>query len=286
MLMLEKIKYYLYLMRFNKPIGIFLLLWPTLWALVLASNGLPQINILIIFVTGVIVMRAAGCIINDIADRRYDKHVERTKQRPLVSGKVSVKEGAILLVFLFLAAFILVLFLNRLCLVLAFVGAALTLIYPFLKRFTHLPQIGLGLAFSWGVPMAFAAVTNNLAFSVWWLFFSAAIWPVIYDTMYAMTDKKDDIKVGVKSTAILFAHADKKILAILQVLFIGALLWVGYLFQLKWYYFLSLMIASGFFCYQQVLIKERDPKLCFQAFLNNNWVGLSILVGLLASYYL
>lgn len=274
------IKQYINLMRLNKPIGILLLLWPTLWALWLASDGKPHLSIVIIFILGVVLMRSAGCIINDYADRNFDQHVQRTRERPLVTGKVTVKAALTLFSILISCAFLLVLLLNRLTILLAFVGAALAIVYPFLKRFTNLPQVGLSLAYSWGVPMAFAAETNSISFSAWILFFTAILWPMIFDTFYAMVDRADDMKIGIKSTAILFGKWDKLIIAILQILFLLSLILVGYLFNLNKFYFLSLFIAAILFLYQQVLIKDRYREQCFKAFLNNHWVGLIVFVGI------
>jgi 4-hydroxybenzoate polyprenyltransferase len=278
--MIERLKQYAYLMRLHKPIGILLLLWPTLWALWLASKGQPDKKVLLIFVAGVVLMRSAGCIINDFADRHFDGHVRRTKDRPLASGKVTVKEALLLFVLLALLAFCLVLGLNRLTMVYAVIGILLAIIYPFMKRFTHLPQFGLGLAFTWGVPMAFAALQGRLSWQAWTLFFTALLWPVIYDTFYAMTDREDDLKLGLKSTAILFASYDRLILAGLQALFLLALGGVGVIFHLGIFYYSSLMAAALLFVYQQSLIREREPAACFRAFLNNHWVGAIIFVGI------
>lgn len=280
----NQLKQYIYLVRLNKPIGILLLLWPTLWALWLASAGKPDPSIVIIFILGVILMRSAGCIINDFADRNFDGHVARTRERPLATGKIQTKSALMLFVFLCLCAFGLVLFLNRLTILLAFVGAALTMIYPFMKRFTNLPQFGLGFAYSWGVPMAFAAQTNSIPPEIWIVFFPAALWPVIYDTMYAMVDRNDDLKIGVKSTAILFGQHDRSILALLQMLFIGIFIGVGVQFELRWPYFISIVLAAILCVYQQWLIKDRIRDNCFKAFLNNHWLGLIVFVGIVASY--
>lgn len=284
--MKEKLKQYFYLMRFHKPIGILLLLWPTLWALWLASNGKPNVYIVTIFVLGVVVMRAAGCIINDFADRHFDAHVERTRERPLATGKVSVKEALILFSILILCAFLLVLQLNYLTIGLAFGGAAITIIYPFLKRVTHLPQLGLGLAFAWGVPMAFAAQNNTISWQAWILFLAAAIWPVIYDTMYAMADKDDDLKIGIKSTAILFGRYNWLILGLLQLLFWLVLLLVGFLFNMQYAYFVALFAVASLFIYQQSLIIKQTRESSFKAFLNNHWVGFSVFTGIIVSYSL
>lgn len=280
----DLIKQFIYLMRFNKPIGILLLLWPTLWALWLAGLGRPDAWIVCVFILGVMIMRAAGCIINDVADRHVDGFVARTALRPLAAKTLSVKAALILFVMLLVCALLLVLSLNTFTIQLAFVGAALAVLYPFLKRITHLPQLGLGVAFSWGIPMAFAAITNAISWQAWVLFITAVLWPVIYDTLYAMTDRIDDIKVGIKSSAILFGRWDRLIIAILQSIFVIMLTWVGYLFQLRWIYFLSVCVVVGLFSYQQTLIKERIPERCFQAFLNNHWVGMSIFIGIVLSY--
>lgn len=279
-MMIERLKQYAYLMRLHKPIGILLLLWPTLWALWLAGSGRPDREVLGIFVVGVVLMRSAGCIINDFADRHFDGHVRRTRDRPLASGKVTVAEALILFVILSLLALCLVLRLNQLTFFCAVIGAALIVIYPFMKRFTHLPQLGLGLAFTWGIPMAFAAQQGKLTWQVWFLYFTAILWPLIYDTFYAMTDREDDLKLGLKSTAILFGRADRAILGFLQGIFLLALSVVGVIFHLGLPYYGSLMVAALLFGYQQHLIRERAPEACFKAFLNNHWVGAVIFVGI------
>lgn len=274
-------KQYFYLTRLNKPIGLLLLLWPTLWALYLANHGQVALKNLFIFIVGVVLMRSAGCVVNDFADRKVDGFVERTKHRPLVTGAVSSSQALGLAAVLLGLAFILVLFCSPLTIGLAFIGAGLAIIYPFLKRITYLPQFGLGLAFSWGVPMAFAAEINTIPAKAWFLYAVAMIWPVIYDTMYAMVDREDDKKIGIKSTAILFAAYDKFIIALLQIIFILALVSVGYLFDLKAPYYVSLFIAALLFVYQQYLISARERAACFQAFLNNNWLGLVVFLGIL-----
>jgi len=283
MLIRERLSQYAYLMRLEKPIGILLLLWPTLWALWLASDGNPNPKILTIFITGVILMRSAGCVVNDFADRHFDKYVERTRLRPLAAGKVSILEAFLLILLLALCALYLVLQCNQLTIRLAFIGAGLTVIYPFLKRITHLPQIGLGLAFTWGVPMAFAAENGVVSTSGWFLFFTGMLWPVIYDTMYAMVDKEDDVKIGVKSTAILFDAMDRMIICLLQSLFVILLIIVGLMFELNVIYYLCLIVVGILFVYQQYLIKDHNSKKCFNAFLNNNWVGLAIFAGIFLS---
>lgn len=275
---------YAQLMRLHRPIGILLLLWPTLWALWIASNGHPNSVILGIFILGTIIMRSAGCIINDIADRNFDAHVERTSERPLATKKISVKEAIILFIILCLLAFALVLLLNPFTIMLAFAGVGLAIIYPFLKRFTHLPQLALGFAFSWGIPMAFAAQTNTVPLIGWWLFITALLWPIIYDTMYALADKADDLKIGVKSTAILFGNYNKIILGILQIIFLISLFFIGQQLPTNIFFNFSLIITAALFIYQQYLIKNQEPQNCFKAFLNNNWVGLSIFSGIFFSY--
>lgn len=276
-----QIKSYIALARLNKPIGILLLLWPTLWALWLAGDGRPDLFIVAVFMVGVVLMRSAGCIINDIADRHIDGHVERTRTRPLITKELTVKQALIFFSILLTMAFCLVCLLNWLTILLAFVGALFAVSYPFMKRVTHLPQVGLGMAFSWGVPMAFAAQMNTVPAKAWVLFLAAALWPMIYDTLYAMTDREDDLKAGVKSTAILFAKWDKFIIGLLQLIFLGLMIWVGYLFKLDEMYYLSLLIASLFFIYQQFLIKNRLRENCFKAFLNNHWVGFFVFFGIL-----
>lgn len=283
MLITKQLSNYFYLMRLHKPIGILLLLWPTLWALWLAANGQPSHKILFIFITGVVLMRSAGCILNDFADRHVDKFVERTKDRPITSGKVNPIEALLLACFLGFLALWLVLNCNKTTIQLAFIAAGLTLIYPYMKRFTHLPQLGLGIAFAWGVPMAFTAVTGRIDNAAWLLFLTAAIWPIIYDTIYAMVDREDDLYVGIKSTAILFAEYDRLVLAVLQLLFVILLLFVGFVFQLRSLFFASIFVVALCFCYQQWLMKDYDRKQCFKAFLNNNWVGAAIFVGIFAS---
>lgn len=277
-------KQYYYLMRMDKPIGIVLLLWPTLWALWLASHGKPNWHLVIIFMVGVVLMRSAGCVINDIADRHVDRHVARTRDRPLAAKKISMQEAWGLFVILMSVAFILVLQLNRLTILLSLVGAILAIVYPFLKRVTHLPQFGLGLAFSWGIPMAFAAENNTVSSAGWFLFATAACWPIIYDTMYAMVDREDDKKIQVKSTAILFGQYDRLVLAILQGIFLGLLIMVGSVFGLHWSYYFSVMIVAGFFVYQQRLLK--NPQYYFAAFFNHRWIGAMIFFGIVSSYYL
>jgi 4-hydroxybenzoate polyprenyltransferase len=276
--------HYAYMMRLDKPIGILLLLWPTLWALWLASGGIPEEKILWIFLAGVVLMRSAGCVFNDIADRKVDSKVKRTRERPLATGKVSVAEALFIGLLLCGIAFLLVLQCNTYTILLSFIGIGLAIAYPLLKRITHLPQVGLGAAFTWGVPMAFAAVRNDIPTSAVALFLTGLLWPVIYDTLYAMVDRDDDRRIGVKSTAILFAQMDTVIIALLQTVFILMMIAVGIMFRLHRIYYLSLIIAACLFMYQQWMIRHREPSRCFAAFLNNNWVGCVIFAGIALSY--
>ncbi|WP_370980602.1 4-hydroxybenzoate octaprenyltransferase [Agaribacterium sp. ZY112] len=276
----KKIRAYIALTRLDKPIGIYLVLWPTLWALWLAADGLPSWPNLFIFIAGVLLMRSAGCAINDFADRKVDGHVKRTQQRPLVKGTLSSKEALSLFAILCSLAFILVLFTNQLTILLSFGAVALASLYPFMKRHTHMPQVVLGAAFAWAVPMAFSAETGSLNLPSWLLFTAVILWTVAYDTFYAMVDRKDDLRIGVKSTAILFGEADKVITMTLQALMIFALILVGQRFELGIYYKLSLVVATGLFIYQQWLIRDREAKACFKAFLNNHYVGMAIFFGI------
>lgn len=275
-----KLRQYALLMRLDKPIGILLLLWPTLWALWLASKAHVSVHLLVVFVTGVVLMRSAGCVVNDMADRHYDLFVKRTYNRPLAAGRVHYKEAFYLALILSLFAFLLVLTCNFLTIKLAVLGMLLVIVYPLLKRITHLPQVGLGIAFSWGIPMAFAAVQNEVPLAAWFLFVTASMWPLIYDTLYAMVDREDDIKIGIKSIAILFAQYDLYFIAILQIIWLMMLICVGQIFQLTWPFYLGLVGVALLCIYQQLLIKTRSPSSCFKAFLNHHWVGLSIFIGI------
>ena len=275
---------FLQLMRIDKPIGTLLLLWPTLWALWIAAKGLPNINVLIVFCLGVFLMRSAGCVINDFADRKVDGFVSRTKNRPLPSGRATSKEAIFLFIGLALTSFLLVLTQNIFTIQLSLVGLLLAFMYPFMKRFTHLPQFILGLAFSWSIPMAYAAQANTLSLSVWLLFAANVTWTVAYDTMYGMVDKEDDLKIGIKSTAILFGQYDKIIIGLLQITTLSFLITVGFIENLSWFYNLSLIVAALLFLKQQKQIKGRDTSACFKAFLGNNYVGLVIFCGLFLTY--
>jgi 4-hydroxybenzoate polyprenyltransferase len=281
----SKIILYIKLMRLNKPIGIFLLMWPMLMALWIAGNGKPNPIIVFIFILGAIVMRSAGCVINDLWDRRFDKFVERTKNRPLAIGAVSTKEALLLFFSLVLIAFILVLQLNVLTLCLSLIALLLASIYPLMKRYIHVPQVVLGLAFGWAVPMAFAALTHQIPSIAWLLYLATGCWAVIYDTEYAMADRCDDIKLGLKSTAILFGKADKIMIGVFQVFLFLLLIKCGLELNLRKIYYSGLFFASFFAIYQQYLIKDRDPKNCIRAFLNNNYLGGVLFLGLVLNYF-
>ena len=281
---LSRFSLYLQLMRFDRPIGTLLLLWPTLWGLWIAAEGFPDPLLLVIFSLGVFLMRSAGCVINDYADRNIDLHVERTSERPLASGKVSEKEALGLFFVLVAIAFILVLFLNRFTILLSVVGVFLAASYPFMKRFTHLPQAYLGMAFGWAIPMAFAAQTGELDPRLWWIFIATVLWAISYDTMYAMVDREDDLKIGVKSTAILFGRYDRVIIGVIQIAMLAVLVLVGILFAMGTLYFAGVAAAAALSVYHQYLIRERERGQCFKAFLNNNWLGVAVFAGIVADY--
>ena len=267
------------LMRFDKPIGILLLLWPTWWALLLAGNGTPSLKNALIFTAGVVLMRAAGCVMNDIADREFDPHVERTKCRPLASGELRLGHALGLFVSLMLLAFLLVLQTNLLTVKLAFAGAALASSYPFFKRFTHIPQVVLGIAFGWGIPMAFAAETGSVPAIAWWFLVINTVWSVIYDTLYAMVDREDDLAVGIKSTAILFGRYDVFIVGILMFLMAIMLVLAGVWLSLGWPWYAGTSVAVLLWVRQLFMVRGRDREACFRAFLNNNWVGFALFLG-------
>ncbi len=283
---LDRLTQYARLTRLHRPIGILLLLWPMLWALWIASAGFPPVKILIIFLTGTVLMRSAGCVINDYADRDFDGYVERTRDRPLATGAVSEAEALGLFVVLTLVAGLLVLATNQLTVVLAVGGVLLAASYPFSKRYTYLPQLHLGATFGWAVPMAFTAATGTLPPMAWLIFCAAVIWAVIYDTEYAMIDRDDDIRLGIKSTAILFDDADRVIIGILQMMMLINLALIGQQAELSWPYYLAVTVAALLFARQQYLIYDRSRDGSFAAFMNNNWVGGIIFVGVLCSYEL
>jgi len=280
----DKFKQYLLLIRLNRPIGIFLLLWPTLWGLWIASEGFPNTKILVVFLFGVFLMRSAGCILNDIIDKDFDKFVARTQNRPLASDKLSSIEAFIVAISLIFIAFLLVLTTNTLTVQLSFVAIILAGTYPFLKRHTYLPQFFLGLTFGWSIPMAFAATTNSIPKIAWLLLIANILWTVVYDTIYAMIDREDDLKIGIKSTAILFDDADRFIIGLIQSLVLIALIVIGQQASLSTIYYFSLIIGGCLFLYQLYLIRNRDQKKCMQAFLNNNWFGLVVFIGLFINY--
>ena len=282
----NKLLAYHRLMRTNKPIGALLLLWPTLWALWVATPGVPPLWILGVFVAGVWLMRAAGCVVNDYADRKFDGHVKRTAGRPLPSGQVTGKEARVLFAVLVLLSFLLVLTLNTMTILLSVAALALAWVYPFMKRYTHLPQVVLGAAFGWSIPMAFAAVSESLPLSCWLMFLANILWAVAYDTQYAMVDRDDDLKIGIKSTAILFGRQDKLIIGILQVAVLALMVAIGRLNWLNWAFYWSVLVAGLLFAYQQKLIAKRERDACFKAFMNNNYVGLVLFLGLAMSYFL
>lgn len=280
----ERLAIYVELTRFNRPIGSYLLLWPTFWALWIAADGIPDWQLLVIFTLGVFLTRSAGCVINDFADRDFDGHVKRTAQRPLATGRISSKEALMLFAALMLVAFALVLLTNPLTIMMSFGGLFLAALYPFMKRHTHLPQVVLGAAFGWSIPMAFTAVQNDIPTVAWLIYLAKLMWTIAYDTMYAMVDRDDDLNIGVKSTAILFGDLDKAIIGALQVFTLVILVLVGRQLSLSPVYYLGLAVAAGLFIYQQYLIRNRERDPCFKAFLNNHYAGLVIFIGIFLHY--
>lgn len=280
----SQLRNYVQLMRLDKPIGILLLLWPTLWALWLAGEGHPDGGLFIVFVLGVIIMRSAGCVLNDIVDRNIDPYIERTRARPIASGAVAPVEAFTLFVALSLMAVGLAAMLNRPAQLLAVIAAGLVLLYPFVKRFVSIPQFVLGAAFGWAVPMAFAAQTGETAQLAWLVFGTALIWAVIYDTFYAMVDREDDLKIGVKSTAILFGDADLFVIGGLQVLMLVALIFIGDMAELGIWYYAAVLVAAFLMAYHQWLARTRRAAACFAAFLHNHHIGLAIYVGIMLDY--
>lgn len=280
----SRIKDFVQLTRLDKPIGIYLLLWPTLWALWIAGEGRPSLKNVIIFVLGVALMRSAGCVINDFADRNFDGHVSRTKARPLATGRITTKEALIAFAVLVGLSFVLVLFTNAITIWMSFGALGIAALYPFMKRYTYYPQVVLGAAFSWGMPMAFTAETGSLLPEAWLLFIANVIWTVGYDTYYAMADREDDLKIGVKSTAILFGDADRIIIATLQGLTLLCLLLAGARFHMGAWFYLGLVVALGCFVWEFLSTRDRDPMKCFKAFLHNHWAGLAIWIGIVVDY--
>ena len=274
------------LMRLGKPIGILLLLWPTLWALWIAGYGHPDWMIVWIFVLGTVLMRSAGCVINDLADCKFDGRVQRTQNRPLVTGEVSVKEALMLVAFLSLAAFSLVLFLNRLTILLSIAALVLAASYPYTKRFFAIPQAYLGIAFGFGIPMAFAALTSTIPMEAWMLLLANIFWAVAYDTEYAMVDRDDDLKIGIHSSAIFFQRFDVLAIMVCYGVMLTILTVVGVRLGLKWPYYFGLLAAGGIAAYHYSLICGCDRNACFSAFLHNNWLGAAIFAGIFLSYFL
>jgi len=281
----NKLRLYAQLIRFDKPIGSYLLLWPALWALAITGNGSPDGWVLFVFVCGVFLMRSAGCAINDYADREIDLQVSRTRDRPLTSGKITSREALAVFAVLGLLAFLLVLSLNPLTIWLSFGGIALAASYPFMKRYHYLPQVHMGAAFGWSVPMAYAAQTDSLPKMAWLLYVATLVWAVAYDTIYSMVDRDDDLRIGVKSTAILFGDYDRVLIGLLQGLFMLAMLLVGIDLGFSAIYYVGLLLALLLLLFQQFLINDRVPEHCFIAFLNNHWVGAIIFFGIMAHYY-
>ncbi|EWG98056.1 4-hydroxybenzoate octaprenyltransferase [Halomonas sp. BC04] len=282
---LARVPDFLHLMRLDRPIGTWLLMWPTLWALWVAAEGIPGRNVLLIFIAGVYLMRAAGCVVNDYADRHFDGHVKRTKNRPLATGRISEGEARVLFLVLVVAAFVLVLFTNLFTVMLSLVGVVLAFIYPFMKRYTHLPQLFLGAAFSWAIPMAFGAVLGHVPVEAWLLFCANVAWTVAYDTEYAMVDRDDDLRIGIKSTAVLFGRADRLMIGLLQGATLALLAWAGLRLGLGAFFWLGLAAMGATFVHQQTLIRTRDRDRCFQAFLNNHWSGLLVFAGIALSLW-
>lgn len=282
----QRLREYALLMRIDKPIGIFLLLWPTWWALWIAAEGFPDLIVFIVFTAGVFLMRSAGCVINDYADKDIDAHVERTKHRPLAEKRIHPKEALLLFAVLSLTAFSLVLLMNGLTIAMSVIGALLAGSYPFMKRVIPLPQVILGIAFAWSIPMAFAAQTGTVPLEAWLLFLATILWTTAYDTMYAMVDRDDDLKIGVKSSAILFAELDRHIIAILQIVTLLLLMILGVYLLFSTLYYVGLFTAATLAIYQQRLIYRREKQPCFDAFLNNHWFGAAIFSGIFLHYLL
>jgi len=277
---------FIQLTRLHKPVGTILLLWPALWALWLAADGVPDFKVLVIFILGTFVIRAAGCVINDFADRKFDGQVKRTSYRPVANGRISPTEALLVFVVLSLVAFGLVLLTNRLTVELAVVGIFIIALYPFMKRYTHLPQVVLGIAWAWSIPMAFAAQTNSLPTPIWTLVAGVVTWTLVFDTFYAMVDRDDDLRIGIKSTAILFGEQDLAMIGVLQLLTVFAFLLNGQNFGRGGWYYLSVLLVGLQFLSQLYIARHRDRDACFRAFLSNKWVGLTLFLGLILDYHL
>ncbi|MDG1074628.1 MAG: 4-hydroxybenzoate octaprenyltransferase [Methylophilaceae bacterium] len=284
--LIRKLNAYTRLMRLDKPIGILLLLWPTLWGLLLAGDGRPNWPIVFIFIIGVVLMRSAGCVMNDIADRHYDGHVERTQNRPIVNGEVSVKEALFLASGLSVMAFFFVCFLNAMTIILSIIALFLAATYPLTKRFLAIPQAYLGVAFGFGIPMAFAAIQNQIPLIAWSLFISNIFWAIAYDTAYAMVDRDDDVKIGIESSALFFGKYDVFAIIVCYALMLGLFVYVGWQMAFEHTYFIGLLATSGLIAWQYQMIRARGKSDCFRAFIANNWIGLSLLISLAVGYYL
>ena len=282
----ENWPHYANLMRLSKPIGTFLLLWPTLWALWIAAEGFPDWWVLVVFCLGVLLMRSAGCVINDYADRDFDAHVKRTRQRPLAQNYVTTREALTLFLVLVFAALLLVLTMNWLTIGLSVIALLLAATYPFMKRFTYYPQAVLGAAFSWGIPMAFAAQTDTVPNIAWLIYVATLLWVLAYDTLYGMVDRDDDEKLGLKSTAILFGEMDLALISMIQAMFLFGMLLLGQKLELSFYYYIGWLIAGALIVRQMWRCRKRAPQECFNAFLNNNYVGMALFLGLVFHYWL
>ena len=282
---MSKLNAYWRLMRADRPIGTYLLAWPTIWALLIGGNGEPSLKLFVLFMLGTFLMRSAGCVINDFADRNLDGHVSRTHQRPMPAGEVTATEAVVVFGLLLFAAFIVVLQFNTQTVMLSFAAAGVAALYPFCKRWTHLPQVVLGVAFSFGILMAFSAQNSTQWFIAGVLFVTNVIWTVMYDTEYAMADREDDLQVGIRSTAILFGRHDRLIIGLLQLITVALLTYVAYWFDWSWPLLLALAAILGLFVYQQLLIREREPSQCFKAFLHNHYVGMTFATGLAWHYW-
>lgn len=282
----SRLRAYMALTRLDRPIGIWLLMWPMLWALWFAAGGIPSIKVLVIFVLGTVLTRSAGCAINDFADRKLDAHVARTSNRPLATGEIKAYEALLIAALMMLVAFGLVLMTNALTIKLSVVALVLAALYPFAKRYTHLPQLVLGIAFSWAIPMAYAAQSNQLERITWLVFTASVLWAIAYDTEYAMADREDDLKIGIKSTAILFGDADILMVGVVQALVLVTLVLTGQLLELGAIYYISLVIAALMAIYQLIIIRKRDPQNCIRAFLNNHYLGMTVFVGIVLDYLL
>ena len=282
---MSKLNAYWRLMRADRPIGTYLLAWPTIWALLIGGNGEPSLKLFVLFMLGTFLMRSAGCVINDFADRNLDGHVSRTHQRPMPAGEVTATEAVVVFGLLLFAAFIVVLQFNTQTVMLSFAAAGVAALYPFCKRWTHLPPVVLGVAFSCGILMAFSAQNSTQWFIAGVLFVTNVIWTVMYDTEYAMADREDDLQVGIRSTAILFGRHDRLIIGLLQLITVALLTYVAYWFDWSWPLLLALAAIVGLFVYQQLLIREREPSQCFKAFLHNHYVGMTFATGLAWHYW-